>query len=289
MLTKNLFRRPQNTLEDYDRRLAQTMPNVPEELYTACPACKAMLLADELADDLYVCRKCGHHLRVGARKRLGMLTDENSFQELFSDLQTNDPLRFPEYGKKLKNARLASGENEGVLVGAAKIDDMPVAVFAMEPGFMMGSMGTVVGERITRLFEYATENRLPVVGWTVSGGARVQEGIFSLMQMAKTSAAVMRHSRAGGLFLAVLTDPTTGGVDASFAMEGDVTLAEPGALIGFAGPRVIEQTMRQKLPAGFQRAEFLQEKGFVDMIVDRREQKLMLSKLLRLHVGEGGA
>lgn len=287
MLTKNLFRRPQNTLEDYDLRLSQ--PNVPGELYAACPACKAMLLTDELTDDLYVCRKCGHHLRVGARKRIKLLTDENSFAELFGELKTNDPLAFPDYGKKLKSARLASGENEGVLVGTAHIDGVEAAVFAMEPGFMMGSMGTVVGERITRLFEHATTHSLPVVGWTVSGGARVQEGIFSLMQMAKTSAAVMRHSKAGGLFIAVLTDPTTGGVDASFAMEGDITLAEPKALIGFAGPRVIEQTMRQKLPTGFQRSEFLLEKGFVDKIVDRREQKQLLSLLLKLHAREASA
>ncbi len=289
MLTKNLFRRPKNALEDHDRQPGEAAPNVPDELYVTCPGCRAMLLNEELTGDLYVCRKCGCHLRVGARRRIGMLTDRDSFEELDAGMQAGDPLEFPEYEKKLESARRASGEREGVLTGTAKLDGASVAVFAMEPGFMMGSMGTAVGEKITRLFEMATRERLPVIGWTVSGGARIQEGILSLMQMAKTSAAVMRHSKAGGLFIAVLTDPTTGGVDASFAMEGDITLAEPGALIGFAGPRVIEQTIRQKLPAGFQRAEFLLEKGFVDRIVDRRDQKALLSRLLKLHGREARA
>jgi acetyl-CoA carboxylase carboxyl transferase subunit beta len=198
---------------------------------------------------------------------------------------SKDVLGFPGYVNKLENTRNACGENEGVVCGRAKIGGNDCGLFIMDPYFMMGSMGTVVGEKITRTFEKATELKLPVVGYTVSGGARMQEGILSLMQMAKTSGAVMRHSDAGLLYITVLTDPTTGGVTASFAMEGDIILAEPGALIGFAGARVIEQTTRKKLPAGFQRAEFLLEHGFVDAIVPRSEQKEKVAKLLKMHTG----
>lgn len=185
-------------------------------------------------------------------------------------------------------AQQKSGELEGVICGTAKIGGYPVALFVMDPGFIVGSMGAVVGEKITRLFEYAARQRLPVVGYTVSGGARMQEGILSLMQMAKTSGAVKLHSDAGLLYVTVLTNPTTGGVTASFAMEGDIILAEPKALVAFAGPRVVEQTIRQKLPNGFQRAEFLLEKGFVDAIVARNRQRDYLTTVLRLHA-EGGA
>ena len=212
---------------------------------------------------------CGYHFRVTARQRIGMLTDQGSFQELFGDLQSNDPLAFPGYQKKLETARLSSNELEAVLCGTASIGGEKCCFFAMEPGFMMGSMGTVVGEKITRLFEHAQVHRLPVMGCTVSGGARMQEGLLSLMQMAKTSGAVKRHSDSGLLYIALLTDPTTGGVTASFAMEADIILAEPMATIGFAGARVIEQTTRKQLPKGFQTAEFLLEHGFVDAIVPR--------------------
>ena len=190
---------------------------------------------------------------------------------------------FPDYNRKLAAAKNRSGENESVITGVCTINGYKTVIFAMDPSFMMGSMGTVTGEKITRAFEYATENRMPVVAFTLSGGARMQEGILSLMQMAKTSGAVKRHSDAGLLYITVLTDPTTGGVTASFAMEGDIILSEPGALIGFAGPRVIEQTIRQKLPKDFQTAEFLQDKGFVDAVVDRRKMKDTLAKLLSLH------
>ena len=234
---------------------------------------------------MYVCPKCGKHFRVGARKRIGLICDEGSFEEMDAGMASVDRIGFPEYETKLRSARIDSNESDAVLTGTARFDGVRCAVFAMEAYFMMGSMGTVVGEKITRLFEYATENHLPVVGWTVSGGARVQEGILSLMQMAKTSGAVKRHSDAGNRYLCVLTDPTTGGVDASFAMEADVTLAEPGALIGFAGPRVIEQTIRQRLPQGFQRAEFQLEKGFVDRITDRRSQHEEIAAILKLHAG----
>ena len=230
-----------------------------------------------------VCPKCGHHLRLGARKRLALICDPDSFQEMDAGLAGGNPLDFPDYADKLDKARKASGEAEGVITGIGKVDGISAALFAMEPAFMMGSMGAAVGEKITLLFEEATRQELPVVGFTVSGGARMQEGMISLMQMAKTSGAVGRHSQAGLLYLAVLTDPTTGGVMASFAMEGDITIAEPGALVGFAGPRVIEQTIRQKLPQGFQRAEFLLEKGFVDLICDRRQLRDTLAHLLRLH------
>lgn len=275
MLPKNLFRRPKNALEDTDSsEIAKSY---------ACTGCKRMLADDELVSDVFVCRYCGAHMRIGARKRIALLFDEGAFEELDANMQSGNPLSFPEYELKLEKARTASNESESVVTGFTQLYGRPCAVFSMDPFFMMGSMGTVTGEKITHLFEEATRRSLPVIGFTVSGGARMQEGILSLMQMAKTTAAVKRHSEGGLLYIAVLTDPTTGGVDASFAMEGDIIIAEPKALIGFAGPRVIEQTIRQKLPAGFQRSEFQLEKGFVDLICDRREMKSMLSKLLMLH------
>lgn len=283
MLPKNLFRRPKNQLEGYDRLLQVPSPNVPDEMCISCPDCRYMMLTGELLSNQYVCSKCGRHFRVGARQRIAMLADEGSFEEINAEMTSFNRLDFPDYENKLKNARISSNEKEGVLTGFARIMGYECGLFVMDPYFMMGSMGTVVGEKITRLFEAACQKGLPAVGYTVSGGARVQEGVLSLMQMAKTSGAVKRHSDAGNLYIAVLTDPTTGGVTASFAMEADITLAEPKALIGFAGQRVIEQTIRQKLPDGFQKAEFQQDKGFVDMIVDRRNQRETLAKLMKLH------
>ena len=282
MLTRNLFRRPRIKLEDTGDTQAQR-PEIPEELYTACPVCKAMSAADELRKNASVCPKCGHHFRISARRRVELFCDEGTFAEMWTTLHGENPIGFPDYEKKLAHAREQSGEVEAVVTGECRIGGERACVFFMEPSFMMASMGTAVGEKITLLFEYAREKGLPVVGFCASGGARMQEGILSLMQMAKTTGAIKRHSDAGNLFIAVLTDPTTGGVDASFAMEGDITIAEPNALIGFAGPRVIEQTIRQKLAPGFQRSEFLLEKGFVDMISDRRELKERLTALLRLH------
>lgn len=212
-----------------------------------------------------------------------MLTDKNSFQELFTESKAQNPLDFPGYLNKLETVRTASGEEEGVICGTAAIKKQRCCLFVMEPYFMMGSMGSIVGEKITKLFEYAIENRLPVIGFTVSGGARMQEGLLSLMQMAKTSAAVKRHCDAGLLYIALLTDPTTGGVTASFAMEADIILAEPGATIGFAGARVIEQTTRKSLPTGFQTAEFVLEHGFVDDIISRSQQKEYLAGILKMH------
>ena len=286
MLPRNLFRKPHNQLEDLEGATTGHAPSVPDQLFSNCPACRAMLPQDDLPASCYVCPRCGHHLRLGARRRLGLMCDPDSFQEMDAGVAGGNPLNFPDYEDKLDKARKASGEAEGVITGIGRIEGIPAALFAMDPAFMMGSMGAVVGEKITRLFETATRQGLPVVGFTVSGGARMQEGMISLMQMAKTSGAVRLHGQAGLLYLAVLTDPTTGGVMASFAMEGDITIAEPGALVGFAGPRVIEQTIRQKLPQGFQRAEFLLEKGFVDLICDRRQLRDTLAHLLRLHGGE---
>ena len=274
-----LFRSPQNELE----KGGKPVPEEDAGIRTACPHCGAQLPLSELQDNLQVCTACGYHFRIGPRDRIVYLVDEESFQELYGDMKSRDVLSFPGYDQKLRNAKLASREKEGVVCGTAKVSGEECALFVMNPNFMMGSMGTVVGEKITRLFEYATEKGLPVVGFTVSGGARMQEGILSLMQMAKTSAAVRKHSDAGNFYLTVLTDPTTGGVTASFAMDGDIIMAEPGATIGFAGARVIEQTIRKKLPQGFQKAEFLLEHGFVDLITPRTEQKETIGKLLRLH------
>ena len=237
---------------------------------------------------MYYACPCGHHFRMNARQRIDFICDEGTFDEMFSDLESSDIINFPGYDKKLRDAKLGSGEKEAVICGSAAIGGNKCAVFVMESQFMMGSMGTVVGEKITRLFEYATKEGLPVVGFTVSGGARMQEGILSLMQMAKTSGAVKLHSDAGNFYLTVLTDPTTGGVTASFAMLGDIIMAEPGATVGFAGARVIEQTIRKKLPQGFQTAEFLLEHGFIDIICERAKQKKTIATLLSMHK-KGGA
>lgn len=273
MLKKTNFKKPNNRLE-----------NTAGEVRTEkCAQCKKVLSEEELKQESYVCPRCGSYPRLGARKRIAMLADEGSFCEHAADIQSADLLNFPHYKERLARAGEESGEAESVVCGTARIMGFETALFVMDPFFLMGSMGSVTGEKITRLFEYALKMRLPVVGITVSGGARMQEGIFSLMQMAKTSGAVKKHSDAGLLYVALLTDPTTGGVTASFAMEADITLAEPGALIGFAGPRVIEQATRKKLPAGFQRAEFLLEKGFIDIIAGRKEQREILSQILALH------
>ena len=287
MLRKGLFSKPRNKLEELDSHDSAVNPSVPEQLYVKCGGCQRMLLNEELIENDSVCDKCGYHFRLRARRRVELLCDAGCFEEMDKGLTAQNPIDFPDYEQKLHQARKASGEREAVIAGTARIGGIPCALFVMDPFFMMGSMGTVVGEKVTRLFEYAAENRLPVVGCTASGGARMQEGILSLMQMAKTSAAVGRHHEAGQLYIAVLTDPTTGGVTASFAMLADIILAEPGALVAFAGPKVIEQTMKQKLPPGFQRAEFLLAHGFVDAITVRETQKQTLAYLLSLHTAQG--
>ena len=271
-----MFRKSRNVLES-----GGITPTVEEKI--RCPICKAIDTKRSVAKNKMVCPSCGYHYRINARTRIKAICDKGSFQELEMNIQTENPLNFPGYANKIESARAASGQMEGVVCGTATIRRQPCAVFVMDPQFMMGSMGSVVGEKITRLFEYATEHDLPVVGFIASGGARMQEGILSLMQMAKTSGAVHFHSDKGGLYITVLTDPTTGGVTASFAMLGDIILSEPNALIGFAGRRVIEQTTKKKLPEDFQRAEFLQDCGFVDAIVPRTELRATLERLLKQH------
>ncbi len=260
--------------------------NVPEGLYTKCPDCQRDILSQQMKANLYVCPECGHHLRVTAWDRIEMLVDPESFREIRPRLRTKNALGFPGYQQKLYHLEKATGLNDAIVTGLAKIDGYRVVLGVMDCRFMMGSMGSVVGEKITRAIEYAARKGMPVILFCTSGGARMQEGIVSLMQMSKTSNAVARHHAAGLLYISYLTDPTTGGVTASFASLGDITLAEPKALIGFAGQRVIEQTIKQKLPEGFQRAEFQQQQGFVDQVVERKNMRATLALLLRLHAKE---
>lgn len=248
-----------------------------------CRNCGEAFLREEIENNYHVCVKCNFHFRIGARERIDLLLDRNSFIEYDKEMESTNPLNFPDYNDKIKAAKDKSGEKDAVVSGEGRVNGIPIIICVMDSGFMMGSMGSVVGEKITRAIEKAIEKRLPIIIFSASGGARMQEGILSLMQMAKTSAAVSKLSNEGLVYISVLTDPTTGGVTASFAMLGDIILAEPNALIGFAGPRVIEQTIRQKLPKGFQKSEFLKEKGFVDKIVNRKDLKEMLYQILYIH------
>lgn len=277
------FLKPKNQLEEGGRSSAPVQRDAGEP-EKKCPNChKDIPLSRLWANDL-VC-SCGYHFRMKARQRIQMITDKGSFHELYPNMKADNPLNFPGYKEKLETVRVASSEKEAVVCGTAAIGKQKCCLFVMEPYFMMGSMGSAVGEKVTILFEYAVKHRLPVIGFTVSGGARMQEGLLSLMQMAKISAAVKRHSDAGLLYIAVLTDPTTGGVTASFAMEADIILAEPGATVGFAGARVIEQTTRKTLPEGFQKSEFVLKHGFIDSIIQRSSQKKYLNELLKMHGG----
>jgi acetyl-CoA carboxylase carboxyl transferase subunit beta len=253
-----------------------------------CPQCGQAAEKRTLAQNLYVCPDCGYHAHIGAYYRWKLILDPGSFRELGEKIAAGDPLSFPGYPAKLEGAKRRTGLSEAAVTAVGTLDGIRVAVGVLDSRFFMGSMSAAVGERITALVEYAGKNKLPLILFSASGGARMQEGMLSLMQMAKTSAALERFSRRGGLYISVLTDPTTGGVTASFASLGDITLAEPGALIGFAGPRVIEQTIRQTLPEGFQRAEFLLEHGFVDQVVPRKELRDVLARLLHLHRKGGG-
>ena len=255
----------------------------PAHTEEACPACGKAVPRRELVGHCYVCPLCGHHYPVGAYYRLSLILDKGTFRELDAPLASNNPLDFPGYEAKLDGARRRTGMNEGVVTAAGRMGGQRVAVGALDSRFFMGSMSAAVGEKVTRLVEYADKYKLPLILFSASGGARMQEGILSLMQMAKTSAALARFSEKGLLYISVFTDPTTGGVTASFASLGDIILAEPGALIGFAGPRVIQQTIGQTLPEGFQRAEFQEEHGFVDAVVPRLQMRDTLSQLLRLH------
>ena len=260
------------------------VPEVPVDLFAKCPGCKQAIYQKDLGQ-AKICPNCSYAFRISAKERLDLTVDEGSFQELFTGIKTENPLNFPGYMEKLAATKEKTGLDEAVVTGVATIKGQKTALAIMDSNFIMASMGTVVGEKITKLFEYAILEKLPVVIFTASGGARMQEGIMSLMQMAKISAAVKRHSNAGLLYLTVLTDPTTGGVTASFAMQGDIILAEPQTLIGFAGRRVIENTVRETLPDDFQKAEFLQEHGFVDAIVKRTELADTIATLLSFHGG----
>ena len=263
--------------------------NVPDGLLRKCKKCSSIVLAEDVKNNNYICPKCGGYFRVHAYRRIEMVVDKDSFEPMFEGLNTRNPLKMKGYEAKVQALRDKTGLDEAVTTGRATIGGNSVAIAVCDGRFLMASMGEVVGEKIAKTVEYATKENIPVIIFACSGGARMQEGITSLMQMAKTSAALERHSKAGLLYVSVLTEPTTGGVTASFAMLGDIILAEPGALIGFAGPRVIEQTIRQKLPKGFQRAEFLVEHGFVDDIVRRENMKETLGKILEMHEVSGSS
>ena len=281
---KHMFKKTAVLFRDReDRNQEKKEPSAPEGLWLKCPKCGEVVYRDDVKAHGYVCPKCEGYFRIGTRTRIRMVADTGTFQEWFTDLETENPLEYPGYEEKIADLQEKTKLHEAVTVGKCMVNGLETVLGVCDSRFLMGSMGYVVGEKITRAFERATEEKLPVVLFTSSGGARMQEGIVSLMQMAKTSAAIRKHSEAGLFYLPVLTDPTTGGVTASFAMLGDVILAEPGALIGFAGPRVIAQTIGQKLPEGFQRAEFLVEKGIIDGVVERQELKETVWKLLKIH------
>ncbi|CDE01641.1 putative uncharacterized protein [Roseburia sp. CAG:471] len=281
---KHMFKKTAVLFRDReDRNQEKKEPSAPEGLWLKCPKCGEVVYRDDVKAHGYVCPKCEGYFRIGTRTRVRMVADTGTFQEWFTDLETENPLEYPGYEEKIANLQEKTKLHEAVTVGKCMVNGLETVLGVCDARFLMGSMGYVVGEKITRAFERATEEKLPVVLFTSSGGARMQEGIVSLMQMAKTSAAIRKHSEAGLFYLPILADPTTGGVTASFAMLGDVILAEPGALIGFAGPRVIAQTIGQKLPEGFQRAEFLVEKGIIDGVVERQELKETVWKLLKIH------
>ena len=280
MRIKHMFKK---TVRDIRGEEYGNTPEVPDNLMRKCNACKAAVFADEVKQNHYICPHCGNYFHVPAYRRIKMVIDRKSFTEWDVHMEEQNPLQYKGYEEKIRSLREKTGLDEAVVTGKCTIKGTPTALGVCDCRFMMSSMGEVVGEKITRVFERATKERLPVILYICSGGARMQEGMVSLMQMAKTSMAIRKHSDAGLLYVPVLTDPTTGGVTASFAMLGDIILAEPKALIGFAGPRVIEQTIGQKLPKGFQRAEFLLEHGFVDKIVEREEQRSVLADILKLH------
>ncbi|MBM6743311.1 acetyl-CoA carboxylase carboxyltransferase subunit beta [Drancourtella massiliensis] len=284
MKLSNMFKKTERknyiTIHTSDKK---GKPEVPEGLLKKCNACKAAIVTEDVKNNYYICPKCHNYFRVHARRRVEMIVDEGTFEEWDHGLNAGNPLSFPGYEEKVKALQEKTNLDEAVMTGKAQINGNEVVLGICDGRFMMASMGWAVGEKIARAVERATEEKLPVIIFACSGGARMQEGIVSLMQMAKTSAVLKKHSDAGLLYISVLTNPTTGGVTASFAMLGDVILAEPNALIGFAGPRVIEQTIGQKLPEGFQKSEFLLEHGFIDRIVEREEMKEVLASILSMH------
>lgn len=281
-MLKDMFKKTY-TLIDTKYKKTENEPNVPQGLWKKCNKCGQPIYVEDVVNNNYICPRCSGYFRIHAYRRIEMVIDEGTFSEWDTELEFSNPLDFPGYEKKVEAAKEKTGLNEAIVTGKGCIFGQETAIGVCDARFLMSSMGHVVGEKITRMVERATKEQLPVIIFACSGGARMQEGIVSLMQMAKTSAALKKHHEAGQLFISVLTDPTTGGVTASFAMLGDIILAEPNALIGFAGPRVIEQTIGQKLPEGFQRAEFLLEHGFVDKIVERSEQKRVLADILKMH------
>ena len=281
MNLKDMFKKTSG--RSYYISLRNSRPEVPTGLLRKCNKCGAAIIAEDVKNGYYICPKCHGYFRVHAYRRIEMIADEGSFEEWDKEMDFVNPLDFKGYEDKINHLKERTKLNEAVVTGKVLINGNPAVVGVCDGRFMMASMGWIVGEKITRAVERATEEKLPVIIFTCSGGARMQEGIVSLMQMAKTSAALKKHSDAGQLYVSVLTDPTTGGVTASFAMLGDIILAEPKALIGFAGPRVIEQTIGQKLPKGFQRSEFLLDHGFVDRIVEREELKDVLAQILKMH------
>ena len=283
MKLKSIFKKTPVTKPEVKETASQIKPEVPEGLLKRCNKCGKGIFTEDYKKNLYICPKCGGYLRMPAQKRIEFLTEADSFEEWDTGLSTENPLHMIGYPDKIKALQDKTKLDEAVVTGKARLGENEVAIMVMDGRFLMASMGEVVGEKIARGVERATKEKLPVIIFTCSGGARMQEGMTSLMQMAKTSAALKRHSDAGLLYITVLTDPTTGGVTASFAMLGDIILAEPKALIGFAGPRVIEQTIHKKLPKGFQRSEFLLKHGFIDKIVERKDMKTVLEQILTMH------
>lgn len=297
MIINSLFKRKKyltiqgtstNSEEELERfedgeEAKEAVPSVPDGMWCKCSKCGKIIYKKDMIANYMSCIECNTNFRVNCRERINLTMDKDSFVELFKGIKSKNPLEYPGYEDKIEKLMDKTGIEEAVLTGGGKINGIKTIIAVMDSTFIMGSMGSVVGEKITRAIEYATKYSLPIIIFTASGGARMQEGIYSLMQMAKVSAALAKHNDAGLLYITVLTDPTTGGVTASFAMLGDIILSEPGALIGFAGKRVIEQTIKQELPKEFQTAEFLLEKGFIDKIVPRKEMKNTLGKLLELH------
>ncbi|GAE00388.1 acetyl-CoA carboxylase carboxyl transferase subunit beta [Clostridium sporogenes] len=285
-MLKNLFRKTkyitvsQKNIENYKR---ENTPTIPDGMWVKCNKCGEILYQNDLEKNYMVCSVCENHFRIGAKERIKYLFDKDTFKEWDYKVKTENPLEFKGYNEKIEHIKEKTNLSEAVTTGKGKIAGMEVVVCIMDSKFMMGSMGSVVGEKITRAIERAIELKLPVIIFTVSGGARMQEGILSLMQMAKVSSALAKLDEEGLLYVCVLTDPTTGGVTASFAMLGDIILAEPDALIGFAGKRVIEQTINEKLPEDFQKSEFLLEHGFIDKIVPRSDLRKVLAKLINMH------
>ena len=282
-MLKDMFKKTYTRIDSRFRQMNEEEPNIPEGLWRKCNKCGQPIYVEDVKNNHYVCPKCGGYFRVHGRRRIEITVDEGTFEEWDEKMEFSNPLDFPGYEKKVLAAREKTGLDEAVITGTGTIGGHKAAIGVCDARFLMSSMGYVVGEKITRMIERATREALPVILFACSGGARMQEGMVSLMQMAKTSAALKRHQEAGQLYITVLTDPTTGGVTASFAMLGDIILAEPKALIGFAGPRVIEQTIGQKLPEGFQSSEFLLEHGFIDKIVERQNMKETLAKILNIH------